>query len=68
MRWADTDSEDSDDDFQTGPSRSVVNTAMIDLSVSYCSCFCLYSFDCIVIGIVSCWWMAASFVGSVSWL
>lgn len=36
MRWADTDSEDSDDEFQTHPSRSgnVVNTAMIDLSVS----------------------------------
>ena len=41
MRWADTDSEDSDDEFQTHPSRgSVVNTAMIDLSVSGCN-FCL---------------------------
>ena len=38
MRWADTDSEDSDDEFQTHPSRgSVVNTAMIDLSVSRCN-------------------------------
>ena len=33
MRWADTDSEDSDDEFQTAGS-GVVNTAMIDLSVS----------------------------------
>ena len=45
MRWADTDSEDSDDEFQTAGS-GIVNTAMIDLSVSSFhsnnNTFCVY--------------------------
>ena len=41
MRWADTDSEDSDDEFQTHTSSrvggaGVVNASLIDLSVSCC--------------------------------
>lgn len=34
MRWADTDSEDSDDEFQTHGS-GVINTSMINLDVSF---------------------------------
>ena len=38
MRWADTDSDDSDDEFQTHG--NVVNTSlMVDLDVSVCMVF-----------------------------